>query len=107
MRLAPADRRPGWWTFLMQATVGATKKWDEKLQVRRLRSWSDYLGDPLQPILVLTIPHHIEAWHLHDLVANGEGATVFDRLRLVTPSLTIVAHERRRAREIFEAGTEW
>ena len=80
-------------------------EWRRKLGDARLGAWSKYISDPLRPLVALTIPHHIEPWHLEELVDN-EQKTVFDRLRLVAAPVKATIEEKNAARCVLKDGAD-
>jgi hypothetical protein len=106
-RWRPMDARPGCRTTLFQATVGSSETWATKLAEAPRGSWRQYIGDPLEISVVLAIPHHVQQAHLEELVVNGEGGTVLDRLRLVAHGAKLEASERAAALAVLRAGVDW
>lgn len=106
-RAEPVDDRAGCRTLLVQATVGKAETWHHKLHEVRTRTWADLLGDPIAPLVTLAIPHHIEDAHLRELVENGLGGTVADRLRLVAHGPTLGPAHKRLVERLVDGGVEW
>lgn len=106
-RWEPVDDRPGCRTLLVQATVGKAETWERKAQEPQRRLWSSILGDPINPLVTLAVPHHVEFEHLKELVENADGATVLDRLRLVAHRPKLVEGERASVRALLAGGVEW
>ncbi|MBI4952041.1 MAG: hypothetical protein HY908_08405 [Myxococcales bacterium] len=106
-RAEPVDDRPGCRTLLVQATVGKAETWHDKAHRVPGRAWCRILGDPIPPLVTLAVPHHVERDHLYELVDEGHGATVFDRLRLVAHGPRITKSERDSVRKLRGAGVEW
>ena len=106
-RIPPADARTGCRTFIVQATVGSSESWYGKLLETHDSDWSEYIGDPLRPLVTLAIPYHAEREYLEMLVKNGNNRTVWDRLRLVAHNPPLSDPVFQRAREVLEVGAEW
>ena len=105
-RLPPMDQRAGCRTTLVQATVGKADSWDKKLVQPKVGNWIEILGDPIEPNVSLAIPHHVEDDQLAELVRNGHGGTVLDRLRLVAHKPTVKRSERKMVQGFWKAGVE-
>lgn len=106
-RVEPVDDRPGCRTILVQATVGKADTWPGKMREVPTSTWAALLGDPIPPLVTLAIPHHIEDAHLHDLVCNGLGATVIDRLRLIAHGPAVSSRQRALVGRLRDQGVEW
>jgi hypothetical protein len=106
-RFPPVDSRPGCRTFVIQATVGGSESWQTKISETPLASWREYIGDPVQVMSMLAIPHHIENEHLLELVKNGNGATIWDRLRLVAHRPILSPRVLTAAKRFLDNGAEW
>jgi hypothetical protein len=106
-RLPPIDDRPGCRTVIVQVTVGRDPTWKGKAADPPIAAWSDLLGDPLAPHVVVALPHHVERDQLHELVREGHGATYFDRLRLLAHAPNLPKTDFHVAESVYAAGVEW
>ncbi len=106
-RIGPADDRPGCRTLLVQATVGRAETWHQKLHQPKVSDWAQIFGDPVPPSVTLAVPHHIELDQLGELVRNGMGGTVFDRLRLVAHDPEVTADDQKMVEQLLADGVEW
>jgi hypothetical protein len=106
-RWNPVDDRPGCRTVLVQVTVGKADTWARKAAEPPRGAWMKLLGDPLEPLVALAIPHHVEHEQLHELIDNGHGATVLDRLRLVAHAPKVTPADRKSVLGLRAAGVEW
>jgi hypothetical protein len=69
--------------------------------------WAQIFGDPVPPSVTLAVPHHIELDQLGELVRNGLGGTVFDRLRLVAHDPEVTADDQKMVEQLLADGVEW
>lgn len=97
------DARPGRWTLIGQATCGQTTTWKHKMAEPSSPAWRARLGDPVEPLGFLAVPHHVEDGHLYHLVENG-GRPVIDRIRLTLCDPEIETDEETLIAEVFNAG---
>lgn len=105
-RWEPLDDRPGCRTLLVQATIGPLGTWASKANLK-LNMWRGTLGDPVLPLVTLAVPHHVERHYLHDLVLEGHGMTIYDRLRLVAHGPKVTRSDERQIQKLAKRGVEW
>jgi len=92
-RLTQHDGRPGQITIVAQATCAKSDQWERKIRDPRADHWMSYLSERVEPLVILTVPHHVQLEHLHYLI--GPKQTVMDRLRLTGQLPPITRKEQR------------
>lgn len=102
-RLTQHDGRPGQITIVAQATCAKSDQWERKIRDPRADHWMGYLSERVEPLVILTVPHHVQLEHLQYLI--GPKQTVLDRLRL-TGHLPPVTRKEQRVLEWIKT-TKW
>ena len=74
------DIRPGRWLWVGQVTCGQSDTWERKAGEPKKPRWRKLMGEVVEPVTFLAVPHHVEDHHLRSLL-DGE-VFVLDRLRL-------------------------
>lgn len=100
------DQRVGRWAFVGQVTCAQSDYWEEKANEARRGTWRGLLGDELDPIPFLAVPHHVEDVVLLRL-AQQVRSVVLDRLRLARHLRPLVDGERVLIQKVLQTEVEY
>lgn len=99
------DNRPGKWALLGQVTCGRSETWEAKAMEPKSNPWAKVIGDEIEPIAFLAVPHHVEPRHLFELVQNTQ-RMVLDRIRIANFKTEVTEAEANVLKCVLEAGIE-
>ncbi len=87
------DERVGRWTLMGQVTCASSDSWKGKMNEPGVGLWAKLMGEPLDPVVFLAVPHHVEGptW---GLLVEESRRVIIDRLRVVLGSDSPSAEER-------------